>query len=113
MPKIEKYRLCSNPMLSTCGTINNSLIEQDITVIRIARILLSGPEERLHGRFVNHLYILVVEEEPVVVALNKADIVTVVGPTTDVDHHSKQGVLGVSVLHCVDQLQLEGEHHPV
>lgn len=46
-------------------------------------------------------------------ALHKADIMSVVWPTPNMDNNSKKGVLRVCIFYCVAQLQLKGEDDPV
>lgn len=70
-------------------SISNSLIEQNIPMIRVTRILLGRTKEGLHSRFIDHFHILIIEEQPVVVTFHKAHIVSMVGPTANMDNHSK------------------------
>lgn len=91
----------------------NALIEQDVPMVRVARILLCRPKKCLHRRLINHLHILVIKEEPVVVTFHKADIMTMVRPASYVDDNCKQRVLIVRIIHCVGQLQLHRKHDTV
>ena len=67
-PSLQEFRL-------------HALVEEEVPVVGVVAELLRRAEVGLHQRLVHDLHVLVVEEEPVVVALDKADVVPVVGAT--------------------------------
>jgi len=77
------------PQPSAFVTGSKGLVKENVPVIRITRILLSRSEECLNGRFIDDLHIIIVKEQPVVVAFHETDIVPMVGPTPDVDNNSE------------------------
>lgn len=91
----------------------NILIEEDVAMVCVAGVLLRRTKEGLNVSFIHHLHILVVKEEPVVVALDEADVVAMVGAASDVHDDGEERVLGIRILDGVAELQFEGEDHSV
>jgi hypothetical protein len=93
-----------------------ALVKENVTMVGVVRVFLSGSKKCLYNRLVNNLHVLVVEEQPVVVALDQAHVVAMVWATPNVHHHREQRVLGLGarcIVSCVAQLQFQGEHYTV
>ena len=99
--------------VSTLAISSKALIEEDVTMICVIRILISRSEESLNSRFIYHLHIVIVKAQPVVMAFHEADIVPVVGPNPNMNDDSEQGILRVGIFHGVAQFQLQREHNAV
>lgn len=91
----------------------NALVEQDVPMVRVAGIFTRRAIERLQGGLRDHLDIVVIEGQPMVVALDLGNVVPLVRATTQVDHHGEEGVLTVSIIGVVAELQLQGVHYPI
>jgi len=91
----------------------NTLVEQDVAMIRVARIFTRRAVERLQGGLRYHLDIVVVKGQPVVMAFDLGYIVSLVRTATQVDHHCKEGVLAIRIIGVAAELQLQGVYHPI
>ena len=52
------------------------LIQEDVSVLRVAIVFLRRPEGLLHVGLIHHIHQLVIQQQPVLAALDEADIVT-------------------------------------
>jgi len=91
----------------------NTLVEQDIAMIRVASIFTRRAVERLQGGLWYHLDIVVIKGQPVVMALDLGYVVSLVWTATQVDHHGEEGVLAVRIIGVAAELQLQGVYHPI
>lgn len=92
---------------------NKAFVEENIPMICVARVFLRRPEKSLDSRLIHHLHILIVEKQPVIMALYKTNIMPVIWPTSNMNHHSKQRVLRVTILQCGAELQFQREHDTI
>lgn len=82
-------------------------------MICIAGVLLSRSKECLDSRFVDHFHVLIIKEQPMVVAFHKTNIMPMVRTTSHVYDDCKQRVLCVCIFHRVVQFQLQREDNTI
>jgi len=85
-------------------------------MVCIVWILLCRPKKCLHNRLINHLNILIIKEEPVVVTLDQTHIVSMIRSTAHMHYHSKQRVLRFrprGIICGITKLEFQREYHPV
>lgn len=91
----------------------DALIEQDVAMIRIAGIFTGGAVECLQGGFRDHLDIVIIKGQPMIMALDFGYVVSLVGSAPQMDHHSKERVLAVCIIRYATELQLQRVHHSI
>ena len=74
----------------TPSPLFRGLVEEDVSVIRVALKLVSGSEEGGEHRFVDGFHAVIVEEQPMVVTLHQCHVVTVVRTSARATWHTKQ-----------------------
>lgn len=82
-------------------------------MVSVTGVLLGRSEEGLNCGLINHLHILIVKEEPVVVALHEAHIMPVVRPTPHMHYHGKQRIFRICIFYRIDELEIKREHDSV
>ena len=58
------------------------LIQEDVSMLRVAVVLLRRPEGLLHVGLIHHIHQLVIQQQPVLAALDEADIMTCINMQT-------------------------------
>lgn len=92
------------------------LVEQDVSVLCRASVLLCGSKKHGYAAFRYRFHILVIKQQPLILALGDANVMPVVEPSTYVDHCSKEGVQDiwiVCIISGVAELQLDRESHTI
>lgn len=113
VPRHELYtEMITNGISFSSTSCTNAFVEQNVAVISVTSEFLSRSKECLDTGLINHLDILIIKEQPVIMALDQANIVTMVCSTSNMDDYCKQGVLRFGAIHCV-QFQFHGEYNPI
>jgi hypothetical protein len=91
----------------------NAIVKQDVAMIRIATIFTRRAIERLQGGLRDHLNIVIIKGQPMIMALDFGYVVSLVGATPQVDHNSNERILAVCIVRYATELQFQGVHHSV
>ena len=113
VPHHQLYtEMITNGISFSSTSSTNAFVEQNVSMISVTSEFLCRSKERLDTGLINHLDILIIKEQPVIMALDQANIVTMVCSASNMDDYCKKGVLRFGAIHCV-QFQLHGEYNPI